>query len=116
MRRSAVHGGHRRAGPVPAAAALAYAKAGLALPPLTVVPTAAALAFAGEWRTPWADGGALDEALKRLDAGSADALAAALLDVGSPPAGRVGLAGALLSRFRAKRSAPPALMPGCARC
>ncbi|MEE6262378.1 HEAT repeat domain-containing protein [Plantactinospora sonchi] len=97
------------AAPVPAAAVLAYAKAGLALPPETVVPAAAAFA-AGEWRTPWAESGPLNEVLRRLDVGSADALAAALLD-GAAPAGRVALARALLSRFRAKRSAPVALMP-----
>ncbi|WP_432973467.1 hypothetical protein [Dactylosporangium sp. CA-233914] len=98
------------AAPVPAAAALAYAKAGLALPPQTVAAMAAAFA-AEEWRTPWAGGGVLDEALERLDAESADALAVALLDGGGAPAGRVRLAGALRSRFRAKRSAPSALMP-----
>ncbi|MFD0576074.1 hypothetical protein [Dactylosporangium darangshiense] len=71
-----------------------------------------AAAFAAqEWRTPWAGGGALKEALERLDAESADALAVALLDGGSASAGRVRLAGALSSRFRAKRSAPTALMP-----
>ncbi|GAA4256407.1 hypothetical protein GCM10022255_069080 [Dactylosporangium darangshiense] len=98
------------AAPVPAAAALAYAKAGLAVPSQTVAAMAAAFA-AQEWRTPWAGGGALKEALERLDAESADALAVALLDGGSASAGRVRLAGALSSRFRAKRSAPTALMP-----
>ncbi|MGW3608141.1 hypothetical protein [Micromonospora sp. NPDC005161] len=99
------------AAPVPAAAALAYAQAGLALPPETVAPMAAGLAATEEWRTPRAEGGALDETLERLDAESADALAAALMDGGTAPVGRVGLAGALLRRFRANRSAPAALMP-----
>ncbi|WP_186316104.1 HEAT repeat domain-containing protein [Catellatospora sichuanensis] len=96
--------------PVPSAAALAYAKAGVPLPPETV--SAMADSFAsGEWRTPWSEGAALDETLTRLDAGSADALVAAMLTSSGPPAVRVRLAWAMLTRFRESRSAPVALLP-----
>ncbi|WP_327003705.1 HEAT repeat domain-containing protein [Dactylosporangium sp. NBC_01737] len=105
--RAAAAGG---AGPVPAAAALAHAKAGLPLPPEIVAAVAASFA-AHDWRTPWAEGGALNETLQRLDAGSADALAAAMLAGGGAADGRVRLAWSLQSRFRAKRSAPVALLP-----
>jgi hypothetical protein len=96
-------------GPVPAAAALAYAKAGLPLPPATVTAVAASFATAEGWRTAWSERGALNEVMERLDAESADSLATALLHTDQH--GRARLGHALLTRFRASRSAPAALMP-----
>ncbi|MFD0592267.1 hypothetical protein ACFQZ4_06580 [Catellatospora coxensis] len=96
--------------PLPAAAALAYAKAGLPLPAEAVVPVAASFS-AKEWRSPWAGGDPLRETLSRLDGVSAEALAGTMLADGGSSTGRVRLAKALQSRFRAKRSAPAALMP-----
>ncbi|WP_433789026.1 hypothetical protein [Actinoplanes sp. CA-252034] len=89
-------------GPVPAAAGLAYARSGLALPPETVAPIAASIA-AGDGRT-------IGEILRLLDASSAGALGEALATADAP-AGRLLLARALTGRFHASRAARWELMP-----
>lgn len=103
--------------PVPVAAALVYARAGLPLPSETIIPIAAAFGAAEPWDSPWpGQDGALSEVLELLDGASAGALTVALT---SAPGGkrqpgvrsRLRAAEAMADRFESKRSAPVELMP-----
>ncbi|GIE98013.1 hypothetical protein [Paractinoplanes rishiriensis] len=107
--------------PVPVAAALAAARAGLPLAPETLPPIAAAFAHKDEWDTAWSDGEVLTEVLELVD----DETAAALVQRPAParrrwwqrsrpdesPEARARSAFAMEERFRTRRSAPEKLMP-----
>jgi hypothetical protein len=97
--------------PVPVAAALAYARAGLRFPAETIAPIAAAFGGEREWSGPWSYRGPLPEVLALVDHATADALTAAMTVATVGPEARKRSARALIDSFQVSRSAPVRAMP-----
>ncbi|MBG0567255.1 HEAT repeat domain-containing protein [Actinoplanes aureus] len=95
--------------PVPVAAALGYARAGLPIPPEVLGHVARDLGADEEWQSPWSSD-PLGEILALAGSATVDTLTARLI-AGGGSQSRIRLTHALTRRFMERRGAPVALLP-----